>query len=238
MLEALSGFMGDRVRWRTMPWMVLMFFFLVVPLGATSIVLVIMQPVMVGAWCAICLATAVAMLIMIPLALDEVIAMTQFMLLARRKGKPLWSTFWMGGSVEGEPDDSRTPPFDASLGSRFRAMVWGVTVPWNLAVSSVLGLWLMFAPAVLGNEGRLADSDHLSGALVITFAVIAMAEVGRPLRFLNILFAVWLLVAPWFLAGGSTLGKWNDITVALLLAALSLRRGPVHEQYSTWDRFI
>ena len=30
--------------------MVLMFFFLIVPLGVTGTVLVIMQPVMVGAW--------------------------------------------------------------------------------------------------------------------------------------------------------------------------------------------
>jgi hypothetical protein len=37
MLEALSGYMGDVRRWRTMPWMVAMFGFLVVPLGVTSI---------------------------------------------------------------------------------------------------------------------------------------------------------------------------------------------------------
>jgi len=60
MLEALSGFMGGVQRWRTMPWMVAMFGFLVVPLGVTSIVLVILQPLMVGAWCTICLVTAVS----------------------------------------------------------------------------------------------------------------------------------------------------------------------------------
>lgn len=36
-LEALSGAMGGRQRWRTMPWMVAMFGVLVVPLGAVSI---------------------------------------------------------------------------------------------------------------------------------------------------------------------------------------------------------
>ena len=40
LLEALSGFMGGKTRWRTMPWMVAMFGILVVPLGITSIVLV------------------------------------------------------------------------------------------------------------------------------------------------------------------------------------------------------
>jgi hypothetical protein len=43
MLEALSGLMGGRNRWRTMPWMVLMFGVLVVPLGIVSIVLVILR---------------------------------------------------------------------------------------------------------------------------------------------------------------------------------------------------
>jgi hypothetical protein len=71
-LEALMGFMGGTDRWRTMPWMVLLFGILVVPLGIVSIALVIMQPVMVGTWCTICLFTALAMLIMIPFTLDEV----------------------------------------------------------------------------------------------------------------------------------------------------------------------
>ena len=78
MLEALSGFMGGRNRWRTMPWMVVMFGVLVVPLGIVSIVLVILQPVAVGAWCALCLITAAAMLIMISPAVDEVVAMASF----------------------------------------------------------------------------------------------------------------------------------------------------------------
>jgi hypothetical protein len=71
-----------------MPWMVTFFGILAVPLGVTSIVLVILQPLSVGAWCTICLATALAMLIMIPLTLDEVVAMGQFLAQSRREGKP------------------------------------------------------------------------------------------------------------------------------------------------------
>lgn len=237
MLEALSGFMGDRVRWRTMPWMVLMFFFLVVPLGVTSIVLVILQPLMVGTWCTLCLVAAVAMLIMVPLALDEVIAMTQFMLQARRAKKPLWRIFWMGGSIDNGAD-KRTPAYDAPLHNRAAAMVWGVNVPWNLALSSVAGVWLMFAPSFLRSTAKAADSDHLVGALVATFAVMAMAEVGRPLRFVNVLFGVWLLVAPFALAGANTLTTINDVVAGLALIALALRRGPVRDKYGRWDRYI
>src|SRR5439155_1580106 len=71
----------------------------------------------------------------------------------------------------------------------------------------------------------LADSDHLIGALVITVAVIAMAEVGRALRFINVLFGLWLIAAPWLLAGGTMPAAWAEVAVGLILIALSLPRG-------------
>ena len=89
MVEALMGFMGDRQRWRTMPWMVTFFGILVVPLGVVSVGLIILQPVAVGDWCWPCLVAALAMLIMIALTLDEVVAMGQFLVQARREGQPL-----------------------------------------------------------------------------------------------------------------------------------------------------
>lgn len=116
----------------------------------------------------------------------------------------------MGGTIEAESDDQRTPAFDAPLAQRWKAMWWGVNVPWNLLVSAGIGLWLMFAPAILGNGARVADSDHLVGALITPFAVIAMAEVARPLRLLNIAFGSWLVVAPWLLSGVSPAGGWFE----------------------------
>ena len=58
LLEALAGFLGGTRRWRTMPWAVMLFGVLVVPVGVVSIVLVILQPLAVGAWCSLCLFTA------------------------------------------------------------------------------------------------------------------------------------------------------------------------------------
>ncbi len=85
----------------------------------------------------------------------------------------------------------------------------------------------------------LADSDHLVGALVLTTAVIALAEVARPLRFLNCLFGAWIVVAPWLLAGGSIAAAVAGAVVGLTLIALSLPRGErSREHYGTWDRFV
>jgi nucleoside-diphosphate-sugar epimerase/uncharacterized membrane protein len=238
MLEALSGFMGGVQRWRTMPWMVAMFGFLVVPLGVTSIVLVILQPLMVGAWCTLCLVTAIAMLIMVPLAVDEVVAMFQFLAQAHREGKPMWRTFWIGGTLDVVNEDKRTPRLTAPPAKFLSAMVWGVNVPWTLLVSSAVGIWLMFAPSVFATQGRAEDSDHLVGALVITFAVIAMAEVTRAARLINILFGAWIILAPWLLSGSTTGAKWIDVIAGVALIALSIPRGRIKECYGGWDPYI
>jgi hypothetical protein len=55
----------------------------------------------------LCLVTAAACLVMIPLAVDEVVAMSQFMAQAVREGKPFWRTFWVGDTIEGGAKDVR-----------------------------------------------------------------------------------------------------------------------------------
>ncbi len=238
MLEVLMGLMGARRRWRTMPWMVTFFGILVVPLGVTSIVLVIMQPVAVGTWCTLCLATAVAMLVMIPLTLDEVVAMGQFLLQRHREGKPFWRTFWLGDNAPGATEAPRPWGFDTPVAEMPSAAVWGVTAPWSLLVSAALGLWLMFAPSVFGSRGAMADSDHLVGALVVTFAVIALAEVGRALRLFNLLLGGWIIASPWLLSGGTSTSTWNDVIVGALVVFAALPRGRVRQEYGGWQRLI
>lgn len=236
--EVLMGFMGGITRWRTMPWMVTFFGILVVPLGITHIVLVILQPVVVGYWCTLCLAAATVMLLMIPLTLDEVVAMCQFLAQSVRAGKPFWRTFWVGGTQQGGHKDLRAPRYGSPVARVIPSVVWGVTLPWTLLVSTGLGLWLMFAPAVFGTEGAAADNNHLVGALVITVAVIAMAEVSRAARFLNLLFGAWLLATPWLLAGTTPGAQWNDVLIGTLLILVSLPRGTVRERYGSWDRYV
>src|SRR3546814_7228596 len=54
-----------------LPWMVGMFGLLVIPLGGVSIFFIMIQPVLLGNWCALCLITAAAMVIMLPYSFDE-----------------------------------------------------------------------------------------------------------------------------------------------------------------------
>ncbi len=237
-IEALMGYMGMSNRWRTMPWMVAFFGILVIPLGVVSIVLIILQPVSVGFWCSICLLTAIAMLIMIPLTLDEVVAMIQFIVKRKKQGKPFWKTFWMGDTIEGGSDDTRTPRFTESITKTVPAMRWGMNLPWNLLLAVAIGLWWMFFPGNFGITGTAANNFTTLGALVVTFSVMAMAEVGRAVRFINILFALWLIVAVFLINAVPANAVWNAVISGVLLIALSFRKGKIKEHYGTFDKYI
>lgn len=236
-LEVLMATMGDRARWRTMPWMVTFFGILVVPLGAISLYFIIIQPIVIGTWCALCLLAALAMLIMIPFALDELIAMGQFLVWSRRAGKPFWRTFFMGGAM---PDGSDTKGDDlASPKEALADMVRGVTMPWTLATSTILGISLMFTRLTFGTAGTLANSDHIVGAIIVTTAIIATAEVARPLRLVIAGCGLWLIIAPWILHGGSSTAAWASVAFGIVLIALSAPRGRrSREHYAAWDDFV
>lgn len=239
MFEVLMGVMGGRARWRTMPWMVLLFGIVVVPLGVVSIYFIIIQPILIGTYCTLCLLAALAMLIMIPFSLDELVAMGQFLVQNTRRGQPFWRSFFMGDALPGSGKDEKRSGFDHPPRRLVSDAARGVTVPWTLILSAVLGVWLMFSRLVFGSEPPIADSDHLIGALIVTTAVIAMAEVARPLRFINAAFGLWLIAAPWLLAGANGIAATNSVIVGLLLISLSMPRGTrSSEHYGGWDRYV
>lgn len=232
LLEVLSGFKGDQARWRSMPWMVALFGALVVPLGAVSIFFIIIQPILFGTLCSLCLVAALAMVIMIPHALDEVAAIFQFLLAEARRGGSWWRIFWRGGTADGDSVADHVPERGEG-----RAMLRGVHATWGLAVCTGIGVWLMFTPLALHLSGFMAAGNHVVGSLVITFSVIAMAEVGRPLRFVNVPCGLWLIVSPWLL-GASGSAVWANVVAGGLLILAALPRGPIHHRYGIWNRYI
>lgn len=242
-LECLMGFMGSPSRWRTMPWMVTFFGILVIPLGLVSIFLVISQPLTVGAWCTICLVTAIIMLPMIPLEIDEVIAMSQHMAHRKRKGDSLWTVFWKGGEPVENNTDKRSPELvELPQNPRkvFLASIWGMSFPWMLNVSAILGIWLMFAPAVFGAgiETMAANICHLIGALIVVVSVISMGEVVRAGRYLNILLGLAIAAAFLFFIDANLVFTLTSIFAGLVVAILSLFRGTKMENYGLWDKYV
>ena len=238
MAELVMIWMAGKTRWRTMPWMVLALAFLILPLGVVSIYFIIIQPIVIGTWCTLCLIAALAMAVMIPYSLNEFVAMGQFMVDARRKGKPLWRTFWTGDAMEGGSADS-SKGLIGTTREKIGEATRGVTYPWTLWLSIAIGVWLTFTRLSFGSSAAMADSDHLIGALVVTFSIMAFAEVGRAVRFVNIPLGVWLIAAPWLLDGvDSPLAIWNGVISGALLIALAIPRGPVRNTYAGWDRYV
>jgi uncharacterized membrane protein len=92
--DAVTGGIGGRRRWRTMPWLVVLFGLFVGPLGAVSVLLVILQPVLFDAWCTLCLATAAISILMIGPAMDEVLASLQHVRREARTGRSWSRAFW------------------------------------------------------------------------------------------------------------------------------------------------
>src|SRR3546814_8316467 len=84
------GLMGEHRRWRTMPWMVAGFGILVIPLGMAQVILIMLQPIAVGTWSTLALASAAGMLLMVTLSIDEVVDMGQLLVAQRRQGVALW----------------------------------------------------------------------------------------------------------------------------------------------------
>ena len=238
LVEALTGLLGGTRRWRTMPWAVLLFGVLIVPVGVVSIVLVVLQPVAVGAWCSLCLLTAALTVFMVSPAVDEVIATGQFLLRARREGRPLWRTFWGGGGADDQSAGEERPKAREPLLQELAGGMELNSIPWNLVLCAVLGVWLMAAPAVLGSAGAAAANDQLVGALVITFAVIGFGEAARGARWINVPLGAWLLVAPWVLSGVSPSALWSDMVIGAAVILLSWRRGSVKGRFGSWDRFV
>ena len=239
--EFLMGFMGAKSRWRTMPWMVAMFGILVIPLGLSHIALVMSQPAVVHHWSTLALLAAAVMLPMITLTVDEVVAMGQHVRDAVRRGDrdgSAWKVFWMGGEPgDSTPDDDhpKIDEFPDHPGAVTAESVWGATAPWNLVAMTLLGIWLLFAPTAFDVSIRsgAADAAHIGGAVVVVAAVIAMGEPVRALRFLG--GAAGLAVAGLVFLADPDAGYAAAVVVTgVLIAATSLRRGPVRQTYGDW----
>ncbi len=94
LLDVVTGAIGGTKRWEKMPWIVVIFGLAVGPLGLVSIFLVIAQPVIVGAWCTLCLCSAVISVVMISPAMDEMLASLQYLQRVKRQNESMWKAFW------------------------------------------------------------------------------------------------------------------------------------------------
>jgi hypothetical protein len=153
-LEMLSAFIGNERRWRTMPWMVLIFGILTVPVSLVSVILIILQPLAVSAWCTLCRATAVCMLFGIPLAINEVLATLRYL---RENWPENWIVLFRGGECSAAKVDRHPVTLDGPIFPLLLEMKKWITIPRNLLLCTLLDAGFMALPGIFSFEGYLAD---------------------------------------------------------------------------------
>lgn len=97
--DAVFGLAGSTERWRSRPWLVIVFGIDVIPLGGVSALLVFVQAAVLGQWCFLCLVTAAISLVLVYWAYDEVWSSLVFLRRTwiRSRSLPvLWTVFWGG----------------------------------------------------------------------------------------------------------------------------------------------
>ena len=99
--DAVYGLAGSTRRWQMRPWMTMLFGLDVIPLGIVGAVLVFMQGAVVGAWCFLCIVTAIISLVLVYFAYDEVWACMKFLHFIRKSNRShFWKIFWGFGSEQ------------------------------------------------------------------------------------------------------------------------------------------
>ena len=106
---------------------------------------------------------------------------------------------------------------------------------WKHLLPALAGIWLMMSPAVLEYADPARANDRIIGPIVASLATIAMWEVSRPLRWVNVVLGAWLLVAPWLLAYPPA-ARWNSLATGAVVLGLSLVKGKhTHEFGGGWS---
>lgn len=240
MLEILTGLIGGANRWRTMPWLVLLFGILIVPLGIVSIAFIIIQPIVFNTWCTLCLIAAASMLLQVPYSFDELVATGHFLWRRWRVGRPFWLILFVGDTDEIDEKNKgyKEDNFEQSPKTIIKDIITGgVTFPWTLCLCVVIGVWLMLTRTSLGASESMANANHLIGSLIITVSICACAESVRALRFFNLFLALLLCISP-FVFAADVLGMIASLLAGLLVFALSLPRGKIVSNYGAWDKAI
>lgn len=102
---------------------------------------------------------------------------------------------------------------------------------WPRIGNALLGVWLMIAPALLSYEYPASQNDRIVGPIAATIAVVAIAQVMRPLRWLNLAAGLWLVVAPFALDYDVTRAIMNDVLVGAAMIVLAQIRGPITDRF-------
>lgn len=122
-----------------------------------------------------------------------------------------------GASAGGEPGGGATRGVVIRMAARM--------------VTVAVGVWLMFAPAVLGYSTPAEHVDRIAGPIAAGLAFVALWEVLHTLRWATIPVGVFLVVAPMVFWYSSWAAVANSVACGLVIAGAGLVRGALAHRY-------
>ncbi|GAB2777128.1 SPW repeat domain-containing protein [Salinimicrobium soli] len=102
---------------------------------------------------------------------------------------------------------------------------------WAQIINTIIGLWVMIAPGVLGYGSAASDNGHIVGPIIVTFSITAIWEATRGMRKANYPFAIWLLIAPWILNYNSDVAIISDMLSGILVIIFSSFEGKITQSF-------
>ena len=94
--------LGGGERWRTMPWTVLALGFVILSGAIVSVLLILMQALLVDAWCTLCLVSAAISFAIFYFGYDEPLAGIKYLKQVRDSGDSPWRALWGTDSAGNE----------------------------------------------------------------------------------------------------------------------------------------
>jgi hypothetical protein len=98
-------------------------------------------------------------------------------------------------------------------------------------VAVAAGVWLMFAPAVLGYTGVAENNDRTFGPIGASIAFVAIWEVVRALRWGTLPVGIWLAVAPLVLRYDDVAAVLSSVVAGLVMAGSTFFGGHVDASF-------
>lgn len=102
---------------------------------------------------------------------------------------------------------------------------------WAAILNIILGLWVMASPAVLTLQAPLSSSQYITGPLIVTFSIIAVSDLNRGVRRLNLLFGLWLICSVFIFESPTQMTALLIGATGMAVAALSFFTGKTKGNY-------
>ncbi len=102
---------------------------------------------------------------------------------------------------------------------------------WARLINLALGIWLMAASSVLRYGEPARTNDYIVGPIAATFAIIAISEATRGVRWVNALLGVWLVLAPWVLGYDSAWLILHSSVIGIAMWIVTAVRGTITQDF-------